>query len=314
MFDNVMVQSVILDNLENVILDDFEPYPMESGDYFSEVFTILSQRIQNFDDYMFLVKTSMNSDVPDNDLSWMGKKTVLIWNGGEFNFHDEAKVKGKYHRIFAQHHWDTDTITSIPLGYYAKQQKKLVPMEERLYNISFIGCLNRNRMQLASLVSRIPKLMLVLLGWRKQNGKYRRNFAPVISFVNHLCEWMYPRDIYKFTGDFAQGFAPETYLNLMHTTKISLCPRGWHNVESFRIYESMRAGCVVITEKLPDRSYYKDIPVIQVDDWKEGLDVAKDLLKDTDKLTSLGAACRQFYESKLSPEATAKIIIDRLEN
>jgi hypothetical protein len=268
--------------------------------------------MENFDDYIFVVKSSILSTIPLCDLDWTGKKIVLLWTAGEFNFHPEDDVRGRFHQIFAQHHWDTDVMTSIPLGCYAKGNKKIVPMQERLFNLSFIGCMNRNRIGLASLVSKIPKILITLFGFpNHKNAKKYSEF--MISLVNHIAHWMNPRDFFKFTGDFAKGFDAITYLNYLHTSKISLCPRGWQNVESFRIYESMRAGCAVITEKLPDRSYYKDIPVIQVNDWKEGLEVARDLLKDEEKLKALGEASRAFYDAKLSPEATAKIIIDKLK-
>jgi len=74
----------------------------------------------------------------------------------------------------------------------------------------------------------------------------------------------------------------------------------------------MQYGCVVFCDKLPDREYYKDIPVIQVDNWKDGLKKAKGLLKDQDYLSYLSEKHRKFYEEKLSPQATARIIIDKL--
>ena len=47
--------------------------------------------------------------------------------------------------------WDSENTTSIPLGYFTQTDNdEVIPIKERLYNISFIGCLNRNRLTLAS--------------------------------------------------------------------------------------------------------------------------------------------------------------------
>lgn len=316
---------------DNVIKDDYDPYEITDGDDLSEVFKILQKNMEDFYDYIFIVHASLTSEVPNTvDASWFGKKRVLIWTAGEHKYQPEDAIKDNYHHIFAQYHWDTENITSIPLGCYAKPKtsevkqetlpgqsfvnisttkpsidKKIIPMNERAYNMSFIGALNRNRMELASILSKTSKTLLVLISWKKFNF--------IVDYVSHMARWLHPRDYFKFTPDFAKGFDKDTYLDLLHSSKISLCPRGWSNVESFRIYESMRAGCVTITERLPDRSYYKNIPVIQVDNWHDGLNIARDLVKDkSGLLTRLGEASRLFYETKLSPEATAKIIMDKL--
>lgn len=291
---------------DNVIKDDFENYSDHKDAYISRVLTYLENNFESFNDYHFVIHSSDNSEFPNTkDLSYLGKKIVLIATSCEKKYSQFEKVKDDYHHIFANYHWDTDHVTSIPLGYYAKPDLDTVPMEERLFNMNFVGCLNRNRLELASKVSKIPLTGIIL------SLAYNPNF--IIKLINHITEWINPRDYIVFTTDFAKGFDELAYLNLLNSSKISLCPRGWRNIETFRLYESMRAGCVVITEKLPHRSYYKNIPAIQVNNWHDGLNIAKDLLKDNSALlTRLGEASRKFYEEKLSPEATAKIIISKL--
>jgi hypothetical protein len=76
----------------------------------------------------------------------------------------------------------------------------------------------------------------------------------------------------------------------------------------------MQYGCIVLVDKLPNRKYYKDIPAIQIDNWYDGIKTAKKILKDEDLLLELSEKHKNFYEQKLSPKATAKIIIETLEN
>jgi hypothetical protein len=290
---------------DNVIKDDYENYDGHKDEFISRVLIHLNENFKSFDNYYFVIHSSDTSEFPNTkNLSYLGKKVVLIATSCEKKFSQFEKIKGDYHHIFANYHWDTDYVTSIPLGYYAKPNLDLIPMEERLYNMSFIGCLNRNRLQLASMLSKIPSLAIILSSYAKE---YR-----ILGLINHMVKWLHPRDYYGFTGDFGRGVDQQLYSNLLHSSKISLCPRGWSNVESFRIYESMRAGCVTITEALPDRTYYKGIPALQVDNWKDGLDLARYYLNHPYLLKKRGEECRKFYEEKLSPEATAKIIMDKL--
>jgi len=77
----------------------------------------------------------------------------------------------------------------------------------------------------------------------------------------------------------------------------------------------MMHGCVVISETLPDREYYRGIPVIQVKTWKEGLNLARTLLTDTFSVKEIGAENRRFYNEHFHPRAVAKwaskIILER---
>jgi hypothetical protein len=75
----------------------------------------------------------------------------------------------------------------------------------------------------------------------------------------------------------------------------------------------MRFGCVIITEELPNREYYKNIPVIQIKNWQEGLKIAQELINDNDKLEIMSSQTKKFYEEFLSPKATAKIIAKKLK-
>ena len=294
-------------NFDNVMQDDYDPYKMEQGDYLTKVFYILKEKLPDFETYTFIVHNSNSYEQPFTaNHSLIGDKKVLIWTSGENKYHPEHLLKGKYHHVFAQYYWDTDNITSIPLGCYAKidDEMTLTPMNERLFNMSFIGCLNRNRLELASIISKIPKTLMILSLYNKPNF--------MLNILNHLVKFLLPKNYFMFTDNFGKGFDQKSYSNLLSSSKIVLCPRGWTNTESFRIYEAMKAGCVVITEALPDRSYYKGIPVMQVDNWKDGLDLARYYLKHPYLLEKKGAQCRKFYEEKLSPEATAKIIMDKL--
>ena len=74
-----------------------------------------------------------------------------------------------------------------------------------------------------------------------------------------------------------------TYSQRMMDSKICLAPRG-SVVDTWRFFEGVRSGCLVITEPLPDEYYYKDAPVIQIDRWSELETVIQPFLDDDDAL------------------------------
>jgi hypothetical protein len=99
----------------------------------------------------------------------------------------------------------------------------------------------------------------------------------------------------------------------MHS-KIALAPKGWINNETFRMYEAMKYGCVVVTDILPEREYYKNIPVIQVENWKDGFKQIRSILKNKKLMHELSLKHKAFYDEYLSPKATAKIVADKLNS
>jgi hypothetical protein len=292
--------------MKNVI-DELGNEQKYKGGYTGEMFKHLKKKLKNFNDYLFVMYSTNGTKTPIPLLKKIKhSKKVLIWHSSENKRNSIKEIENDYLHIFSNYYWDTKSTTSIPLGYFTENSNsEPVPMNERLYNISFIGCLNRNRLELASELSGIRKFWLSMgLSFYKER---------TLKLLNQIVKWKWNRDLFQFNGDFNAGLDADLYQYFLQHSKVVLCPRGWVNSETFRLYEAMRYGCVVISEELPDRTYYKDIPIIQVKNWKDGLDIARNLLKNPKKLQELGTANKKFYESHLSPKATAEIIFNKLK-
>lgn len=288
----------------NVIDDFYDPFDVNENTHLGQTFMYLKEHMNSFDEHMFITYMKDTWAHP-NTVDLVHPKKVLI-SSSEHNVTPLTQIKHNYLHTFAQYYWDEEGVTSIPLGYFSKNETSVKPVKERMYNTTFIGCLNRNRTHLASMLSGIPR-MLMLLGFFLDDPK-------MMKFVNHMVKWRHPRDFYVFNPDFNTGVNGDTFTNILNNSKICLVPRGWTNAETYRLYEALNAGCVVICEKLPDRKYFKDIPAIQVDNWKDGLKKARGLLKDDALLQELSNKSKMFYDEFLSPIATAKIIMEKLEN
>jgi len=292
--------------MKNVI-DEFGNEQIYNGGYAGEVFIHLKKLLKNFNEYLFIMYSTNNDKTPIPILKRIEHSNkILIWHSSENKRNNISAIQNDYKHIFSNYFWDTKNVTSIPLGYFSNpNQIDVVPISERLYNISFIGCLNRNRLTLASHLSGINKTFISI------GLTFFKKFT--LKILNTIIQSKWNKDLYEFNPDFNSGKNAELFSYFLRHSKIALCPRGWVNSETFRLYEAMRFGCVVITEELPNREYYKNIPVIEIKNWQEGLKVAQELINDTDKLEIMSNQTKKFYEEFLSPKATAKIIAKKLK-
>src|ERR1700684_4709093 len=96
----------------------------------------------------------------------------------------------------------------------------------------------------------------------------------------------------------------------MPDTKICLAPRG-SSVETYRFFEAMRQGCVVICDRLPPHCFYVGCPAIQIDDWSNLEAEVNALSADPERLTDLHRRSLAWWDEKLSERAVAQQVIAR---
>lgn len=291
--------------MKNVI-DNTGEEISELGKYDLHIFNTLKRKLKGFNDYLFVIYGNNGTELPLSRHIQHDKK-ILIWRSNENKLNRVDELKKQYKHIFTNYYWDTPHSTSIQLGYHTETANQtIIPIQERLFNTSFTGCLNRNRIELASLVTNVP------IKWIGLGLLFYKKFT--LKILNNLLKYKYPRDYYQFNDGFNNGLDGEDYNFILRNTKIALCPKGWVNTETFRLYEAMKWGCVVISEELPDRSYYKDIPIIKVKDWREGLKISNELINNKTKLEEMSKKTLQYYKDNLSPQATANLIVDKLNS
>lgn len=120
------------------------------------------------------------------------------------------------------------------------------------------------------------------------------------------------RSVIKFTDGFKRGFSPEQYGKLLTESKIVLCPGGYKSPETFRHIEAIRAGAIVISEKLPDTHFYRGAPYVIVGDWTEGLKTARGILLNPELQQTLQQKGIAWYENVCSEWATAKYVQSKI--
>ena len=107
--------------------------------------------------------------------------------------------------------------------------------------------------------------------------------------------------------------AGERYSEIMADAKICLAPRG-SSVETYRFFEGMRQGCVVICNRLPPHWFYVGCPAIQIDDWGNLEAEVRALTADPQRLLDLHRETVAWWRTKLSEPAIGRLIAKCLES
>lgn len=151
-------------------------------------------------------------------------------------------------------------IYDIPLGYYNQASLPIKPILERQYDLFFAGSLVTEPYPILSRRRwlRNPKDIAraeMLSALEKLQAKYPELKIAIGTTDNFGVEAKFPKDT-------------RSYSEKLMDAKICLAPRG-SLFETFRFFEGLRYGCIVITEALPHRWFYQDSPAIQLSKWSE---------------------------------------------
>jgi hypothetical protein len=103
----------------------------------------------------------------------------------------------------------------------------------------------------------------------------------------------------------------DSYSTDMMNTKICLVPRGT-SFETFRFFEGLRYGCIVITEILPKYWFYEDSPAIYIKDWSQLDDVLIELISSPETMIERHQASLSWWDSKCSENAVGDYMAEKL--
>jgi hypothetical protein len=124
--------------------------------------------------------------------------------------------------------------------------------------------------------------------------KYTR--AEMLEAMTHLGEGFRHLTEGFNTTDCLNG---DAYRALLDDTLIVPCPGGWSNLETFRIYEALEAGCIPIVERRPGFDYFTDLlgfhPMPTVTRWTEAVEIIRGLQKD-DRIEETRLACHAWWQ------------------
>lgn len=195
---------------------------------------------------------------------------------------------------------DGINFVSLPLGIRCDTIGEFVTFQDRLYDLSFSGFVNDNRIPMVASLASIPTPLLVA-------GCY---FGRA-RLVNLLCRYITlvcRKTSITPTSSFGQGLSSTGYDYLLRQSKISLCPPGFINSETYRYAESMQRGCITVTGSLPQRAYYQTSPAIVLEDFNNTRELVTFLRKYLITSQGLSVSSLEHYQRDLAPEVTSSLI------
>jgi hypothetical protein len=185
----------------------------------------------------------------------------------------------------------------VPLGYARQADIRPKPFSQRKYLVSFIGSVQQYRLKRWSARSLMgtPK-NAARLKMLKSLARLARNLPADAVFAEETCS--YTESILSDGSHYSE---------IMRDTKICLAPRG-SSVETYRFFEALRYGCVVICDRLPAHWFYVGSPAIQIDNWDILDAVVLDLIADPIRLNELHQASVRWWEAVCSEKAIGRAL------
>lgn len=195
----------------------------------------------------------------------------------------------------------SDNVFSIPPDHQPMGVTHGRPVLERRYSLTFCGSVRHVQRSLMS-----PRR---LIGTPKDLAR-----AAMMGAAQTACRRFEITDAClidsgSFNASIARGRGD--YARIMLDTKIALAPRGTH-FETPRLFEALSAGCIVVSERLPDRWYYRNSPIIQLDEWSDFADIVGPLLANPEEMRRLQAATIRYRELYCSPPALARFMAESM--
>jgi hypothetical protein len=188
-------------------------------------------------------------------------------------------------------------ILTIPLGTFNQVDLPVLTMPERTVDVAFAGSVEHSgswRQRVAS-----PKVQ----ARREMLAAVRALAGRRPGLVVDL----------RVTSSFKASEATPAaeYSASLVAARVCLAPRGT-SAETFRVLEGLRAGCVVIADRLPPRAFYDGSPVVQLDRWDRLAEVVEPLLADPAALGRCQAAGLAWWRERCSEEAVGAALARRL--
>jgi hypothetical protein len=188
----------------------------------------------------------------------------------------------------------------VPLGCFAHFEPEVIPMGNRDFDYAFLGSVTYRASE--------KKWFHGVMQSPKEFA--RRVMCESLREVSRNRRW---RGFLHTTNDMKESISNElNYADILARSKISLVPRGTC-YDTYRFFESLKAGCVVICESLPDLWFYEGHPGIIIKQWRDLPHQLDRLLSDPVLLERKSEEAIKFYNERCAQEAVAKRMVEFLK-
>jgi hypothetical protein len=185
-------------------------------------------------------------------------------------------------------------VAVIPLGTFNQLELPIVPIEERPTDVFFAGSVEHalsRRRHPKTLARREMLAAVERLGRRRPGLQLDLRVTPGF--------------------DASEAASPAAYSRALMDARVCLAPRGT-SVETFRVFEGLRYGCVVVSERLPRHWFYAGSPVLELDRWRDLEATLGLVLDDPEELRRRHARALAWWRELCSEAAVGRFIAERL--
>ena len=189
----------------------------------------------------------------------------------------------------------------LPVGTFNQVDLPLKPFDERRTDVFFAGSVSHHR-ETPPLKDRIAPKVLSRSAMADSAGRLARARPDLAVEVVD-------------TGAFKESMSAPglAYSEALMDARIALVPRGVI-ADTFRFWQALRAGCVVVTDTLPRGSrLYDGAPVVRVGRWEELEVVVPELLADPARLRDLHERSVGWWATRGAPAAVGAHMAARLD-
>jgi hypothetical protein len=195
-------------------------------------------------------------------------------------------------------------IFDIPIGCFNSINMPLKDFKERIIDVSFVGG-----------VDGVTSLRRSIKYWLKTPKSIARKI--LLNNLLKVQNEMKDLNIYSSVtsgaiAHIANLDVQERYIEILRDTKICLVPRGT-SLETFRLFEAMKYGCILVADVLPSRWFYEGAPIVKVENWSELRCQIKLLLDNPEVMQNLHQASLDWWTNKCSEEAVGKYISEQID-
>lgn len=205
----------------------------------------------------------------------------------------------RHRRVARIHGWRPPTratTVEIPLGYFRQPDMPVIPLSERPNDLYFGGSLVHARER----GGRVRRALKGLLGSPKQHYRaemLRRTEAFAAERPEVRAKITISGDLHGLSAHEASSYGED-----MMSSRVALVPRGTA-LESYRLFEAWRYGCVVVCEPLARTRLYEASPRVTVSSWRRLAPTLDALLSDEQRLQDLHQRSLRWWHEVCSEEA-----------
>ncbi len=190
-------------------------------------------------------------------------------------------------------------LITLPLGYHSQEERPQVPMAERPLDCFFAG-------QIKHAIRRSD-----YRHWTS-TSKFvaREQLWHELQRLDATGKWNI--DLGKIqSADATASAGYADYSDKMSHSRICVAPRG-SVAETYRAFEGLRAGCLVVANRLGREPLLEKSPIIQIDHWRELEGLLDKYARNIHFLERARVEARAWWDTHFSPSVRGRRLAQEL--